>query len=1121
MNKLSLFALIIMAAGVSVHAQSKLEQYDSKALMEDGYKWVRQGELVKAIEAYLKIDRNDTNYHVVLTELSYSYLNSDQPEKAVALLQDAASVPDKVLNPDQYINWGTALELIANRWQDSLGTEKRIDSLTGEPLDPDYMIMAVEKYSEGIERYPMYASLYYNRAVTHVNRGAYEQGMEDAKMAMQVNPFHARSHFLLGQLALEEGDVVRAMLSFYTFLMLAVDEPQALDFLATLDAFLGQSMNDLEQRGLNLGPGDNFDEIERIVKSRVALNKNYKLKSPLDFPVIRQVQVMLESITYKKNDDGFWMQYYVPFYEELWKEDKFRDFSLLLLVNSDNEAIQAEVKKRRSSIIELNDWITERWASYHLEKTVMVEGKLQTVEGHIYGREYLEAIGHLSEKTNELEGEIYIYEPDGSMSVKGTVSPKGERTGTWTAYYSGGDFLNKVEWKNGERSGPFEEYYRHGTLSTKGGFKNGMFDGVYTEYYRSGGLKSSVPYTNGEYDGMVVEFFPTGDTSSVAYYEKSEVKGPVRWYYQNGTLETEVSTASGKRNGSDKKFFPDGQLKSVIEYKDDLMDGDYTLYYPNGMLKEEGKYKDDKLIGEIKEYYPDGKLFSVIYYDNSGKMNGVKKEYDLDGSLYYEWDFKSGEITGYRYYDKKGNVIIEDKRTVLKFPYKAYWEDKTRRFEGDYNGSQQNGPWTYYDRYGNIQSVNNFKDDALDGTYTKYFAHGQIDYTMEYRNGEPDGYYQEFWSNGVMYAQGYYANGGKDGTWMYYYRNGKPRQQRYYLNDKEIGWQVYFDVEGKKEEENYILDGKVAVIRYYDTAGVLSSTHQLLQEKTRLQEFHYNGQLYSDIPFINQSSNGLAKWYTFDGKLETEGVLVDGERDGTWKWYYPNGNVSVERNYQLGSQEGKGMEYYPDGKLEIVRTYMSDEEHGELTYYHRNGNVHIRGEKFWDEWHGEVVNTDPSGNVQLIRYYFFGKLLGYSYLYKNGDKVPMIPVDQGNGIVRTFYLNGKPALQSQYEKGLLSGTYKEFYANGNIWEEAEYVNGRLEGELKAYYEDGNVEEFATYSNGSKEGMYRRYFPNGKLEMEATYTNGKLHGPAKYYNESGELIYEVLYYDDKVAHEKKY
>ncbi|HCK21280.1 MAG TPA: hypothetical protein DHW15_03715, partial [Bacteroidetes bacterium] len=79
-----------------VHGQSKLEQYNSAELLQEGYNLVRQGEMEKAIANYLKIERNDTNYHVVLTELSYAYLNSDQPEKVIALLQDAAT-PDKVL----------------------------------------------------------------------------------------------------------------------------------------------------------------------------------------------------------------------------------------------------------------------------------------------------------------------------------------------------------------------------------------------------------------------------------------------------------------------------------------------------------------------------------------------------------------------------------------------------------------------------------------------------------------------------------------------------------------------------------------------------------------------------------------------------------------------------------------------------------------------------------------------------------------------------------------------------------------------------------------------------------------------------------------------------------------
>lgn len=91
------------------------------------------------------------------------------------------------------------------------------------------------------------------------------------------------------------------------------------------------------------------------------------------------------------------------------------------------------------------------------------------------------------------------------------------------------------------------------------------------------------------------------------------------------------------------------------------MNGDYVSYYENGKTNSQGKYKDGVQIGNWVYYNKYGEKTEEMFYDEKGKKTGLYKQYDIDGILFNEIDYKNGNPIAYRFFDKNGTVLKDVK----------------------------------------------------------------------------------------------------------------------------------------------------------------------------------------------------------------------------------------------------------------------------------------------------------------------------------------------------------------------------------------------------------------------------------------------------------------------------
>lgn len=197
------------------------------------------------------------------------------------------------------------------------------------------------------------------------------------------------------------------------------------------------------------------------------------------------------------------------------------------------------------------------------------------------------------------------------------------------------------------------------------------------KYYESGQIQIEYTYVNGQLHGTTKEYYETGETRKESIYEKGKLLSEKR-FLKNGKIEYEMHYESGNKIENQLEYYPTGELFRERKLINGKQEGVEKEYYQNSKLKAERNYVGGKKQGSAKGYYKNGKLqgdwtfeggapvSATIYYrtgelwlkhtdfDKSGRLNGVTKEYDRNGSLIAE-----------RYY--VDDVMVKRKRKLKWF----------------------------------------------------------------------------------------------------------------------------------------------------------------------------------------------------------------------------------------------------------------------------------------------------------------------------------------------------------------------------------------------------------------------------------------------------------------------
>ncbi len=454
--------------------------------------------------------------------------------------------------------------------------------------------------------------------------------------------------------------------------------------------------------------------------------------------------------------------------------------------------------------------------------------------------------------------------------------------------------------------------YPNGTASSEGIIKNEKPDGFWKSYYVTGIKKSEGRYTNLMLDSIWLFYDQVGDTTDKISYLFGKKNG---YYYkykkdpsQGLYIWSKELFAGDKKEGTAYIYFPDGKIKQTYTYNSGKKEGLSKEYDKNGNIITLFEYNNDFLISRER----------INRTDNKGLKQGEWKEFYPGGTIKTEKTYKDDQLHGYyKEYDKKGMLVLTmlyDNGAIVK----SRVEDEPdieiiNRYDSSgkliYNGPYRNNvPVGVHREYGNNGKVSNafiYNDNGL------LLSEGIVD-----ESGNLNGKWKDYFPDGRIKAEGTYNDNRRSGLWKFYNNLSKVEQTGSYNNGRPDGlWQWYYNDGSILREEEYFQGFRDGSFTEYSREGSVIVTGQ-----------------YSD-----GERNG--PWKFTSGDYTEEGNYIIGLKDGQWKSYYPDGTLQYRGNYVQGNPDKQQIYYYGSGRVKEVQYYQTGIRQRTWKKYDEEGNT--------------------------------------------------------------------------------------------------------------------------------------------------------------------------------------
>jgi len=1091
MKKYFLFyTFLLFSSALSFAQDEKKLLINSGELLTNGLTAHEEGNYKEAIDYYKQITRNDTNYVTALIELAVSYSADSQYAEAVAVCLEALKTPE--------------------------GEEANIYNSLGSAYDElKQHDKSLQAYQKGLTYAPYDYTLWYNIGVTYEHMKDVERASNAYKKALQYNPFHPGSLNRLGQIELDKGHTVTAMLSFY---MSLVSNPSSRYSVSNVTQLSNISLVKLEvSNGTSSRKGDDFYDIELMIASKIALSSKFKNETKIEDAILNQTQMVIDKLEYNSSDTGYFMQNYVPFYIAIRDKKYFSPFIYQAYSGINSEKLQSAYKKNEKTVALFRTWVYEYWNKKRTKQVVNGTGK--TASFHFYNSNLVKSIGEYADPAAaeplHVGQWVYFY-TNGYKQSEGTYNKAGHKDGEWKFYYYTGGIKEISNYKDGSYDGSYQEYCNNGQLTAQLTLVDDKVQGNTKTYNECGSLLHEKTFKDGKTDGITKEYFLNGKTETVLNYSAGLLEGEQIVYYPNGAIQKKYNYQKDVLNGAFAEYFEDGSLKKKGSYAADKSVGLWLTYFDNKQLSDSGAYNNEGLaIGKWVSYYDNGALKIITMYDIKGKKNGEQKEYEKDGKLHGTYIFTEDKLISYTHYDKTGKVVSSGKEKGGVLIYKGFHPDGvTKSSEGTFKNGLQEGEWKFYNQNNYLSSIEHFEKGKLNGLATHYYSSGVVKSEKNYKNDYADGLYKAYYKNKQLKEEGYYVEDMKQGYWIGYSPNGKLDFEHYYLNDVKFRYNVNYSVSGKKLTEEYFEYGFLKQCVQFDTLGNVLITNDFPRGNGVCKFLHPNGKTELQYTFKNGEIDGTLIRNHANGKLKEKTNYIAGLRTGPVTSFDEDGKQYLKGNYKNGDADGIWTYYYPNGKVETVGKYNGDLQDSIWTNYYENGNKDSESSLVNGDYDGPITfySPDLANKVVFVRQYVDDNVVSYTYPDKDGKLLAPIPVLNGTIEYKAYYPSGTLAVQFRIAGGSREGAFVQYYSTGQKFLQWNYLTGEKNGRQYEYYPTGAVKLDENYLYDEKDGTCKEYYPNGTLKSVEQYTYGVLNGTCIYYDINGKVTKKVFYRD---------
>ena len=336
-----LFTLTLIST--IVFAQQK-EEADN--LVQEGVVFQDKGEVDSAFSRYnlaLKMDRDNL---AALAEMAYSYLSIEKYDEAISYSKRALKThPHDPVLKTVYVSYGNALD--------------------GEGKTAK----AVDVYNEGIQFFPDYYQLYYNRGISQIKLNLAGDALLSFERSTTLNPKHASSHNAIGRL-LFMTNKIPSLMAFCRFLVLEPDSKRSSANLDNVQKILSEHVSKKGANNVTVSVNpqlldtnkkkekNNFSGAELILAVNAALDYDSSNINKTDVvKFIRKISTLCKYLQETEKDNyGFYWDYYVPYFIEMNDKGLTEVFAYIALSSSEDPTVKVWLDSHNTDVKAFYTW---------------------------------------------------------------------------------------------------------------------------------------------------------------------------------------------------------------------------------------------------------------------------------------------------------------------------------------------------------------------------------------------------------------------------------------------------------------------------------------------------------------------------------------------------------------------------------------------------------------------------------------------------------------------------------------------------------------------------------------------------------------------------------------------
>lgn len=347
MKKNITLLVLLLLCNIVLLGQEKEEKI--RQLIEEGISYHDKGEYEKAIELYDKVLQLDKYNVLALAEKAMSLLELKKYNKAIKTCKTAIQKHpgDKTLK-FVYVTYGTAYD---------------------EKNKPN---RAIKIYNEGIQSFPDFYLLHFNKGITLTKIEKYEEAEKSFQKSVSLNPEHPSSHYYLGSILHLQNKRIPALLAYSRFLILEPESNRSQIILENLQKVMKGNVEQKDKNSITINVSadmltdtingkkkeNNFSTTELVLAFDVTFDYiDSIITKPEVEKFVRKFNTLCKSLKEtQKNNYGFYWTYYAPYFIEMMDKDLVETFAYIAFATSNDPSVSKWIESHKDDIKKFYQW---------------------------------------------------------------------------------------------------------------------------------------------------------------------------------------------------------------------------------------------------------------------------------------------------------------------------------------------------------------------------------------------------------------------------------------------------------------------------------------------------------------------------------------------------------------------------------------------------------------------------------------------------------------------------------------------------------------------------------------------------------------------------------------------